>query len=70
MKNDYADIGKRMTEGTVVKAVIGDYVIYKRSWLQDHIEQEATLIKSFKECKPIKDGITTLREFLAEQGKK
>ena len=49
MKNDYAELGKRMTEGTVVKAVVGDYVIYKRKWLYDHIEQEATLIKSFKE---------------------
>ena len=69
----YNELAKRMDEGTIVKAVIGDYVVYKRSWLYENIEQEAVLIKSVRDMKPIKDGITKLREFLekekAENGK-
>ena len=63
----YNDLAKRMDEGTVVKAVMGDYVVYKRSWLYENIEQEAVLIKSVREMKPIKDGITRLRDFLDQE---
>lgn len=68
--NDYTELGRRMTEGSVVKAVMGDYVVYKREWLYDHIEQEYALIRSIKESKPIQDGITKLRDYLAEHGRK
>lgn len=64
---DYTDLARKMAEGSVVKAVNGDYVIYKRKWLYENIEQEYVLIKSIKDFKPIKDGITRLREFISQQ---
>ena len=35
-------------EGTICKAVSGDYVIYKRSWLMDHIDQESSSVEVCK----------------------
>lgn len=67
MNRDFSDLAKKMAEGSIVKAVSGDYVVYKRKWLYDNIEQEYLLIKSIKDFKPIKDGITRLREYLAQQ---
>lgn len=64
---NYTELAKKMEEGSIVKAVKGDYVIYKRKWLYENIEQEYLLIKSIKDFKPIKDGITRLRDFLAQQ---
>lgn len=61
---EYDELAKRMEEGTIVKAVIGPYVIYKRSWLRDHIDQEYELQKSLKDFKPPKDGIRRLREYM------
>ncbi len=66
---DYTELAKRMEEGDICKCVCRDYVIYKRSWLYDHIEQEAVLIKSAREIKPMADGITRLKNFLKEQEK-
>lgn len=66
---EFKELAKRMEEGSIVKAVCGDYVVYKRKWLYDNIEQEVVLIKSAREIKPIKDGITRLKEFLREQEK-
>ena len=64
---DYKELAKHMEEGSVVKAVCGDYVVYKRKWLYENIEQEVTLIKSIKDFKPIADGVTRLRQWVAEQ---
>lgn len=63
----FQELAKQMEEGSVVKAVCGDYVVYKRSWLYANIEQEVVLIKSAREIKPIKDGITRLKEFLEQE---
>lgn len=60
----YDEIAKRMEEGTIVKAVIGPYIIYRKDWLQENIEQEYILQKSVKDFQPIKDGISRLREFM------
>lgn len=63
---EYEQLAKRMEEGTVVKAVIGPYVIYKRAWLHENLDAEYELqkrIKALSDKKP-KDGITRLREFL------
>lgn len=65
----YKELAEKMEEGGICKHVCRDYVIYKRSWLYDHIEQEYVLIKSAKEIKPMADGITRLKEFLREQEK-
>lgn len=61
------EIAKDCKELGIVKAVSGDYVIYKRKWLYENIDQEVTLIKSVKDFEPIKDGITRLRQYIAEQ---
>lgn len=66
---DYKELAEKMEKGTIVKAVHGDYVIYRKDWLQAHIEQEYVLQKSVQDFKPIKDGITRLREFIKEQEK-
>lgn len=66
---DYKEIAKKMQDEAIVKAVCGKYVIYRRDWLYEHIEQECVLIKSAKEMKPIKDGITRLREWMKENEK-
>ena len=65
----YKELAEQMEQGSIVKYVCRDYVVYKRSWLYDHIEQEAVLIKSAREVKPMADGITRLKEFLKEQEK-
>jgi hypothetical protein len=65
--SNYTELAKKMEEGSIVKAVSGDYVIYKRKWLYENIDQEVTLIKSVRDFKPIANGITRLRQFVAEQ---
>lgn len=60
-------------EGTICKAVSGDYVIYKRSWLMDHIDQEAVLWKAAKDFKESFEHRRQLLEKLKgeiEDGKK
>ena len=64
---DYTDVARRMAEGSIVKYVSKDYVVYKRKWLKEHLEQEILLIKSMRDLEPIQDGITILRQFIAEQ---
>lgn len=68
----HEDLAKILEERGIVKAVIGDYIIYRRDWLHNNIEQEYILQKSARDFEPIKDGITRLREFIKEQqeGKK
>ena len=66
---NYNELAKKMQDEEIVKASCGKYVIYRRDWLYEHIEQEYVLIKSAKEMKPIKDGITRLREWMKEQEK-
>lgn len=74
---EYTDIARRMEEGGICKAVVGDYVIYKRNWLYEHIDQECVLIKSAKELlnitqtdfnrlKAIRDDLTN---WLKDNGK-
>lgn len=36
--HDYTDIAKKMADGGICKAVVGDYVIYKRKWLYEHLD--------------------------------
>lgn len=46
---DYKEVAKKMEEGGICKAVVGDYVIYKRKWLYENLEQEITLMKSTRD---------------------
>lgn len=67
MGESYKSILNDMEEGIVVKAVVGDYVIYKKSWLDEHIDQETVLWKSAKEFREkieVKKGV--LQELIKE----
>lgn len=74
---DYREIEKSLKEGGICKAVVGDYVIYKRNWLYENLEQEITLIKSAREWQKIKEvdfdrlkaARDSLRKYLQEQEK-
>ena len=65
----YMELAKRMQEGTVVTAVCGDYVIYRKDWLRNNLEQEYVLQKSAREFNTLKakDGITRLKEFIEKE---
>lgn len=71
----YDELARKMEEGKIVKVVTGDYVVYRRDWLQEHIEQEYTLIKSVNDIIAIKNidfnklkaTRESLREFLRDQ---
>lgn len=69
MGADYKDIARKMENREIVKAVCGEYVIYRRDWLQDHIEQEYVLQKSAFDLKGIKESVEDFREFVRQQGK-
>lgn len=66
---NYNELARKMEERAVVKEICGDYIIYRRDWLREHIEQEYVLQKSVKDFMPIKDGITRLREWMKNQEK-
>lgn len=67
---NYNELARKMEERSVVKEVCGDYIIYRRDWLLEHIEQEYILQKSVNDFKPVQDGITRLREWMKEQEQK
>ena len=50
---DYTDIARKMADGGICKAVVGDYVIYKRKWLYEHLDQEIILAQSAKMAKDL-----------------
>ena len=62
MAGTYADLARRMEEGGLLKAVIGDYIVYKKTWLRENIENEYVLQKSAKDIANVKSGITRLQE--------
>ena len=45
----YRGLLENMENGVICKAVVGDYIIYKKSWLQEHLDQEVTLLKAYKD---------------------
>ena len=60
---------KSLEEGSVVKTGCGDYVVYRRDWLYEHIEQEYALIKSAKALNVKKFDINDFKKFM-EKGDK
>lgn len=68
MGADYKDLARKMERSEIVKAVCGDYVIYRRDWLQEHIEQEYILQKSAKDFIAIKNSVASFKEFVRQQG--
>ena len=67
MGADYKDLARKMERSEIVKAVCGNYVIYRRDWLQEHIEQEYILQKIVKDFQPIKDSVARFKEFVKQQ---
>lgn len=45
----YRGLCENMENGVICKAVVGDYIVYKKSWLQEHLDQEVTLLKAYKD---------------------
>lgn len=65
---EYDDLPQKLRERVICKAVIGDYVIYRRDWLHKNIEQEYVLQKSARDFAAIaeksKKSLKELREYL------
>lgn len=69
MAGTYTDLARRMEEGGLLKAVIGDYIVYKKTWLKENIESEYVLQKSAKDIGKTTDAITRLQELHRRVGK-
>ena len=65
---DYKALARQMENGGIVKAVSGDYVVYRRDWLYEHIEQESVLIQSAKQLNVKPFDIQKFKEFMSEKG--
>lgn len=64
---NYAGLVRKMEEGSIVKAGCGDYVIYRRDWLYEHIEQESVLIQSAKQLNAKPFDIHKFMDSIKEQ---
>lgn len=64
---DYKALARQMENGGIVKAVSGDYVVYRRDWLYEHIEQETVLIQSAKQLNAKPLDIHRFMDFIKEQ---
>lgn len=62
------EIEKLIQKEQIVKAVVGNYVIYRRDWLQDNIEQEYILQKSAAAFNK-KFGIEELKRLIDQERK-
>lgn len=67
MGANYRKLVNDMEEGVVVKAVVGDYVIYKKSWLDEHLDQEIVLWRSARDFRrSLPDRKIRIAEILQE----
>lgn len=67
MGANYRKLVNDMEEGIVVKAVVGDYVIYKKSWLDEHLDQEIVLWRSARDFRrSLPDRKIRIAEILQE----
>lgn len=51
LNKKYIDLLFRMQSNSLCKANVGDYLVYKKDWLFNHLEQEFELQRSMKEIK-------------------
>lgn len=66
--SNYKDFEKKLKEDGIVKACFGDYVVYRRDWLRENIEQEYTLQKAAKDFRA-KFGIDELKRLIEQERK-
>lgn len=64
---EYKRLFRMLKDKTVCKAVVGDFIIYRKSWLQDHIEQEYILQKSAKEMAAVKFDIDNFKKYIQNE---
>ena len=64
---DYKRLFQLLKDKAVCKAVVGDFIIYRKSWLQDHIEQEYILQKSAREMAAVKFDIDNFKKFIQNE---
>lgn len=64
---DYKRLFQLLRDKAVCKAVVGDFIIYRKSWLQDHIEQEYILQKSAREMAAVKFDIDNFKDFIQNE---
>lgn len=64
---DYKRLFRMLKDKALCKAVVGDFIIYRKSWLQDHIEQEYILQKSAREMAAVKFDIDNFKEFIENE---
>ena len=64
---DYKRLFQLLRDKAVCKAVFGDFIIYRKDWLQDHIEQEYILQKSAREMAAVKFDIDNFKEFIENE---
>lgn len=64
---DYKRLFQLLRDKAVCKAVFGDFIIYRKSWLQAHIEQEYILQKSAREMAAVKFDIDNFKEFIENE---
>lgn len=54
MKMRTSDIDVALTNESFLKRVSGDYIIYNRKWLLEHLDEEYESLKIVRDSKPIK----------------
>lgn len=64
---DYKRLFRMLKDKAVCKAVFGDFIIYRKSWLQDHIEQEYILQKSAREMAAVKFDIDNFKKIIQNE---
>lgn len=55
LNKKYIDLLFRMQSNSLCKANVGDYLVYKKDWLFNHLEEEFELQRSMKEIKEKKE---------------
>ena len=64
---DYKRLFQLLRDKAVCKAVVGDYIIYRKDWLRENIEQEYTLQKSAREMAAVKFDIDNFKKFVQNE---
>lgn len=64
---DYKRLFQLLRDKAVCKAAVGDYIIYRKDWLRENIEQEYILQKSAREMAAVKFDIDNFKEFIQNE---
>lgn len=64
---DYKRLIQLLRDKAVCKAVVGDYIIYRKDWLRENIEQEYVLQKSAREMAAVKFDIDNFKKLVQNE---